>query len=320
MNRVALAAALAVMIVLGAWVAAPARVAGAQTAGLRLEPLGDSITYGTQSSTGNGYRQNLRNELTGEGYVLDFVGSVRAGAMADADNEGHRGLRIDQIAALTDSSLATYKPNVVTLMAGTNDMVQAFQESTAPARISALVDRIVADDPSATVLVANLIVGTRARLAAGAPAFNATIPAMVQSKQAAGKHVEFVNTSALTASDLAFDGIHPLDSGYQKIADAFDAGIRAAAAAGWLTTPGSNRGSPAAGITGSNTPASAGSVSTSAPATPPTGRPSRSGRAVTARHRSGAWRIGRRAATRHATERRRIHHTQNAPISAAATM
>ncbi|MFD0636487.1 hypothetical protein ACFQ9X_37820 [Catenulispora yoronensis] len=45
---------------------------------IRLEPLGASITYGYQSSTGNGYRGPLYDELTGEGHQLDFVGSVRA--------------------------------------------------------------------------------------------------------------------------------------------------------------------------------------------------------------------------------------------------
>jgi lysophospholipase L1-like esterase len=232
-------------------VASAQPLATAQVGSLRLEPLGDSITYGTASSTGNGYRQALWNELTGEGYLLDFAGSVKAGTMADPDNEGHPGYRIDQIAALTDASLATYKPNVVTLMAGTNDMVQNYQESTAPARLSALVDQIVADDPTATVLVANLTVGTNANIAAGEPAFNATVPGMVQAKQSAGKHVEFVDMSALTAADLAPDGIHPNDGGYQKMADAFNAGLQRAASAGWITTPISLGGSPTAGAAGS---------------------------------------------------------------------
>jgi lysophospholipase L1-like esterase len=230
----------------GAVVAGSPAQAAVQTATLRLEPLGDSITYGTSSSTGNGYRQMLWNELTGEGHQLDFVGSVKAGPMSDPDNEGHPGLRIDEIANLTDSSLATYKPNVITLMAGTNDMVQNFQVSTAPTRLSSLIDKIVADDPRATVLVANLVIGTNANIAALEPAYNATIPGIVSSKQSAGKHVAFVNMSALTAADLAPDGIHPVDSGYQKMADAFNAGIQTAASNGWISAPVAN-GGPTAG-------------------------------------------------------------------------
>ncbi|MHA6764025.1 ricin-type beta-trefoil lectin domain protein [Streptacidiphilus sp. PAMC 29251] len=225
----------------------PARAAvpAATASSLRLEPLGDSITYGYQSSTGNGYRGPLWNELAAEGHQLDFVGSVKGGTMSDPDNEGHSGWRIDQIAAITDSSLATYKPNVITLMIGTNDLGQNYQVSTAPARLSALVDQIVRDDPSATVLVANLIVSTNTVVAPAEPAYNATIPTMVAAKQAAGKHVAFVDMSALTTADL-YDALHPNDGGYQKMADAWNKGIQAADAAGWITPPVAN-GSPTPG-------------------------------------------------------------------------
>jgi lysophospholipase L1-like esterase len=212
------------------------RAATDVTSSLRLEPMGDSITYGYQSSTGNGYRGPLWDELTGEGHPLDFVGSVQGGTMPDPDNEGHSGWRIDQLAAITDSSLATYKPNVVTLMIGTNDMGQDYQVSTAPARLEALVDQIVNDDPTVTVLLANLIVSTNTVVEANEPAFNAAIPGIVQSEQAAGKHVAFVDMSALTTADLA-DALHPNDAGYQLMADAWNKGIQAADAAGWITPP-----------------------------------------------------------------------------------
>lgn len=207
--------------------------AAARAARLRLEPLGDSITYGQQSSTGNGYRGPLWNELTREGHPLDFVGSVRAGSMADPDNEGHPGWRIDQIAGIADSSLARYKPTVVMLMVGANDLIQNFQVSTAPDRLSALVDQIVADDPTATVLVANLLVSTNANIARAEPAYNMTIPTMVQSKQSDGKHVVFVDMGVVTAADLA-DGEHPTDGGYQKMAAAWSSAIKAAVARGWI--------------------------------------------------------------------------------------
>jgi lysophospholipase L1-like esterase len=251
MNKRAMAPLVTLLLAVGVVLTTGAPASAAvQTASLRLQPLGDSITYGTDSSTGNGYRQPLWDELTGEGHLLDFVGTVRAGIMADPDNEGHPGYRIDQIAALTDASLATYKPNVVALMAGTNDLIQNYQVSTAPARLSALVDQIVADDPTATVLVANLIVGTNANIAAFEPAYNATIPGMVAAKQAAGKHVALVNMSALTAADLDPDGIHPNDGGYQKMADAWNTAVQAAASNGWITAPVANGIAPTGGVAG----------------------------------------------------------------------
>jgi lysophospholipase L1-like esterase len=241
MSALALVAALAVA---GGGASARATTvvgatAAAQTSVLRVEPLGDSITYGYQSSTGNGYRGPLWDELTAEGHPLDFVGSVRAGTMSDPDNEGHSGWRIDQIAGIADSSLATYKPNVVTLMIGTNDLGQNYQVSTAPARLNALVDQILRDAPSATVLVANLIVSTNTVVAPLRPAYNAAVAAMVSGKQAAGERVALVDMSALSTADL-FDALHPNDGGYQKMADAWNTGIQAADAAGrWPSSPAS---------------------------------------------------------------------------------
>lgn len=53
---------------------------------LRIQPLGDSITYGFQSSDNNGYRLQLLSDLSGSKVV--YVGSVRNGDMADNFNEG----------------------------------------------------------------------------------------------------------------------------------------------------------------------------------------------------------------------------------------
>jgi lysophospholipase L1-like esterase len=214
---------------------------------LRVEPLGDSLTYGSHSSTGNGYRGPLWEELTGEGYRLDFVGSVREGTMADPDNEGHPGWRIDAIQGLT-GTVSTNRPNVVTLMAGTNDLVQNHDVSTAPSRLNTLVDTILSDDPGVTVLVANLITSTDPNVAAAVPAYNAAIPPIVQADQAAGKHVALVDMSAVALSDLV-DPYHPGDPGYQKMADAWNKGFQTAAAAGWITAPAAV-GGPTAGATG----------------------------------------------------------------------
>lgn len=60
------------------------------------------------------------------------------------------------------------------------------------------------------------------------PAYNAAVALMVQSKQAAGKHVGFADMSAVTASDLV-DPYHP---GYQKMADDWNKAVLSAAANG----------------------------------------------------------------------------------------
>jgi lysophospholipase L1-like esterase len=226
-----------------------AKPAAAAAATLRVMPLGDSITWGVGSSTGNGYRAPLWNELSAEGHAPDFVGTLQAGTMSDPDNEGHSGWRIDQIAGIADSTLATYKPNVVTLEIGTNDLNQNYQVSTATTRLHSLVDQITADDPGVTVLLASVIISTNSVEEPNRPAFNQAIPGIVQAEQAAGKHVGYVDMGSLTAADLA-DALHPNDGGYQKMADAFNAGVQAADSAGWITPPAAAGGAVTSGIAG----------------------------------------------------------------------
>ncbi|WP_225851301.1 SGNH/GDSL hydrolase family protein [Streptomyces sp. HPF1205] len=243
----ALAAALAVGAALPAAAAtteahtSASAAAAATPATLRLMPLGDSITWGYASPSGNGYRGYLYNDLAGEGHSLDFVGSLRNGTMSDPDNEGHSGWRIDQIAGIADSVLATYQPNVVTLEIGTNDLNGNYQVSTATDRLKSLIDQITRDVPNATVLVGTLIVSTSGTEEASRPGFNAKLPGIVQGEQAAGKHVSLVDMSALTTADLA-DSLHPNDNGYRKMADAFNSAVQAADAAGWITSPGGGGG------------------------------------------------------------------------------
>ncbi|MEU3342122.1 ricin-type beta-trefoil lectin domain protein [Streptomyces sp. NPDC002144] len=216
---------------------------------LRLMPLGDSITWGVGSPSGNSYRGFLWNQLSAEGHALDFVGSGRNGTMSDPDNEGHSGWRIDQIAGIADSVLARYRPNVVTLEIGTNDLNGNYQVPTAPDRLHALIDQITRDLPDVTVLLGTVIVSTSGTEEAVRPAFNAKLPGIVQAEQAAGKHVRLVDMSALTSADLS-DALHPNDNGFRKMADAFNTAVQAVDAAGWIKPPGSAGAEVRSGVAG----------------------------------------------------------------------
>ncbi|WP_329327539.1 ricin-type beta-trefoil lectin domain protein [Streptomyces mirabilis] len=254
----ALAAALTAALGVAAAALPAAAVAGTGTevpssaaapAALRVMPLGDSITWGVGSPSGNSCRDFLGSQLAAEGHTVDFVGSGRNGTMSDPDNEGHSGWRIDQIAGIADSVLARYRPNVVTLEIGTNDLNGNYQIPTAPDRLRALIDQITRDAPDATVLVGTVIVSTSGTEEANRSAFNAKLPGIVQDEQNAGKHVRLVDMSALTSADLS-DSLHPNDSGFRKMADAFNAGVQAADAAGWIKPPVSVGGEVRSAIAG----------------------------------------------------------------------
>ena len=213
-----------------------AALAPAHGATIRLMPLGASATEGYESSDGNGYRKTLYDRLIAQGNPTDFVGSLRNGNAFDPDHEGHSGFRIDQVASLLNGVLAIYKPNLVTLHIGTNDMGQNYQVATAPDRLGAMIDQILAGSPGVTVVVAQIIPSADNAIQARINAYNARIPGIVQARANAGKHVYMVSMGSVTRSDLNSDGVHPTDGGYQKMANVFYDGVQQVIAKGWVTS------------------------------------------------------------------------------------
>jgi lysophospholipase L1-like esterase len=227
--------------------------------GVRVMPLGDSITEGTQVP--GGYRIGLWQRLVNGGYRVDFVGSQFNGPanLGDHDHEGHPGWRIDQIDANIVSWLNTYQPHTVLLHIGTNDVLQNYNVSGAPARLSTLIDHITATAPSAEVFVAQIIPLANAGQESAVRTFNAAIPGIVQSKASSGKHVHLVDMhSALTASDLT-DGIHPTAAGYDKMAATWYSAL--------LSVPGS------IGSAGGTSPSPSSASPTASPSATPSSTP-----------------------------------------------
>ncbi|MFC7531776.1 ricin-type beta-trefoil lectin domain protein [Actinoplanes sp. GCM10030250] len=213
-----LAAVLATALTLIGAVPPTGASAAESNGGVRVMPLGDSITEGTQVP--GGYRTGLWQRVSGAGYRVDFVGSQFNGpaALGDHDHEGHPGWRIDQIDANITGWLGSTSPRTVLLHIGTNDVLQNFNLSTAPARLSTLIDRITTAAPSADVFVATIIPLASAGQEAAARTFNSALPGIVQNKVNSGKRVHLVDMhAALTTADL-IDGIHPTAGGYDKMA------------------------------------------------------------------------------------------------------
>ena len=192
----------------------------ASNTGIKIMPLGDSITYGEGSSTEGGYRFQLWNDLRAHGFPIDFVGSVQTGpASFDRENEGHPGWKINQIAARVVNWLMTYRPSIILLHIGTNDFVKNDDPAQAPARLSYLLNLITTTLPGVTVIVAQILPLARsARLNAEVVAYNATIPRIVQADVAKGKHVHYVDMYHVVPPSMLPDQIHPNDTGYALMA------------------------------------------------------------------------------------------------------
>jgi len=215
----------AVAVVVGAVVHAPA--AGAESnGGVRVMPLGDSITEGTQVP--GGYRIGLWQRLASGGYRVDFVGSQFNGPsnLGDHDHEGHPGWRIDQIDANIAGWLRNSSPRTVLLHIGTNDVLQNYNVSGAPGRLSTLIDHITAGAPDADVFVAQIIPLANSGQESAVRTFNAAIPGIVQSKVSAGKHVHLVDMHSVVSTSELIDGVHPTAGGYDKMAAAWYSALR----------------------------------------------------------------------------------------------
>ncbi len=205
----------------------------AHSQNLRVMPLGDSITSGFRSSNNNGYRGPLYDQLVGQVKTLDFVGSIRDGVMSDPEHEGHSGWRIDQIASIATGAITQYRPNIVLLHIGSNDLNGNFQVDTAPNRLAALIDQIFAAAPDATVLVAAIIRSSNDTTESRIISYNNQTRFTVESRANQGKHIALVSMDSVTNADLS-DGLHPNDAGYKKMADAWNAGVKLVIAKGWV--------------------------------------------------------------------------------------
>lgn len=194
--------------------AAPAAIAESN-GGVRIMPLGDSITHG--HNIPGGYRVNLWQHLATGGYTVDFVGSQFNGPpeLGDHDHQGHSGWRIDQLRSNIDGWLAASDPRTIMLQIGTNDVNQNYDLANAPARLSGLIDRILQQKPRIELFVATITPESSPDLEARVKTFNAALPGIVNSK---GPQVHLVDMhKALTVADLA-DGVHPNAGGYAKMA------------------------------------------------------------------------------------------------------
>ncbi|WP_306317124.1 MULTISPECIES: GDSL-type esterase/lipase family protein [unclassified Streptomyces] len=210
---------------------------------LRVMPLGDSITAGVESSDNNGYRGALYarlRETVADGQV-DFTGSQRRGTMPDLDHEGHPGWRIDEIAEVAACTVPQYRPNVITLHAGTNDFNQNYELDSAPERMKSLITRLHKDSPKAVVVVAKVLPTGKAGLQPRIDAFNAELPGIVADLRAQGQRVVLTDTGDISVGDGLESDAHPDDAGYAKLGGDFYSGIEDAARKGWIEKPDPSR-------------------------------------------------------------------------------
>ena len=204
---------------------------------LRILPLGDSITKGEGSSDGNGYRSVLRDSIVAGGNSIRYIGRVKPGNMTNNDNEGHRGFPIGSVGNTGEPDFLL-RPNIVLLMAGTNDVRFNFNLDTTLETLGKLVDRIVVRCPDAAVLVATITPLLEPPLEAKRVAYNSAVRSVVKARGEAGNQVALVDMGKVMPNHInSTDMIHPNDEGYRLIAAAWLEAIQAAGKKGWIREP-----------------------------------------------------------------------------------
>jgi lysophospholipase L1-like esterase len=230
--------------------------------GLRILPLGDSITRGSylaknnDTSTGlphpdgGGWRKPLQDNLRAAGMVFDFVGELNYAAFGrdcavdpqfDPDHHGLAGfsntgiLKGGMVPTLPDvlASLGVKKiqvPGIVDVLKKHQpDLILLMSGANgfdAPARDQLI--RTIGETSTAHLFVATILPQKAPR--AGwekVDAYNASLPAIVAKQKAAGKRITLVDMhDAITTDDLLPDGVHPNQAGMNKMAATWFAALR----------------------------------------------------------------------------------------------
>ncbi|HYQ44191.1 MAG TPA: SGNH/GDSL hydrolase family protein [Polyangiaceae bacterium] len=193
----------------------------------KVLPLGDSITFGTPTNNG-GYRVELFTKAVADNLHLTFVGSQSNGpAMVSGKpfpkgNEGYPGITTANLDSQHVKGTALKDmPNIILLHIGTNNVSQA----NAASDLEKIVDDLVAAAPNSLLAVASIIPLPNASSAVDK--YNAGIPALVEKKATAGKHVIFVDQFKDFPTSELTDGVHPTDAkGYPRMGDKWYAAIK----------------------------------------------------------------------------------------------
>jgi len=205
--------------------------ASPSTDALRFMALGDSITHGVTRDSAKSYRHDLTRLLSNAGCRYSMVGSQQTNLGHRAfvsPHEGYNGHRADHFLTGLNNfagnnegvsvAVNRYRPNVVLLHLGTNDMLQNQVVENTVAEIDQVISTLL--DAGADVLVANVI-----------PVFFGGVQSRVRQlgdqlqsyvAQLGNSRVRLVDVrSGFTNSMMLSDNLHPNPAGEAHIASAF---------------------------------------------------------------------------------------------------
>jgi acyl-CoA thioesterase I len=191
--------------------------------GIRIMPLGDSITQGDRNH--NSYRRSLWFKLREAGYDVNFVGSTRSNYLGNApnpdfdqDHEGHWGWEADEVLAQIDGWTEQAKPEIVLIHLGTNDILRGQSFESTIAELRSLIQTMRKRNPNLKILLAQLIPSQGSETLT--QQFNQQIFVLARSLNSKDSPVILVDQfTGFNVSRDTYDGLHPNESGEQKMAN-----------------------------------------------------------------------------------------------------
>lgn len=203
------------------------------TGSCKIMPFGDSITQGY--NVAGGYRAPLLHLALAAEREITFVGSANDYSVPTVDgvtfprnHEGHGGYTIEGnmgISQFVGTSIPNYKPHIITLMIGTNDINGNNNVSDAPNRLGKLLDAIFMRDANILVVLAQIVPTRSDGTNNVVKTYNAALPNLVSTRVAKGQHIVLVDIYAAFTKDanykqsLLADNLHPSQAGYNLMAD-----------------------------------------------------------------------------------------------------
>lgn len=205
---------------------------------VRILPLGDSITHGVccnqPTIPSSGYRAPLAQLLKQAEMPFEFVGSLKDGTddLEDRDHEGHDGWSTHRLREIVEDRVTEFRPDIILLMAGTNDLAKSDDPESEPARAAesfgALLDLIADVSSEAVILVAPIppIIFKEEYWPVVVAQYNAAIRLEVHRRNSDGRRVIWAPVT--WSNDLVSDRVHPTSTGYQLLARAWADAISSA--------------------------------------------------------------------------------------------
>lgn len=215
---------------LASLVATPATDLARKETPITIMPLGDSIT-----ALKDGYRYPLMQKLTGAGYRVEFVGSMRNGGQPDSpfgilSHEGHGGKTVQFIAENMREYYTAHPADVLLIHAGHNQFADQKPIPGVVAATREIITTARAINPKVVIFLAQVITSGKLPKYSYIPELNVELAKLAAELNTPEQPIYLVDQAEGFdwTVDTTEDKVHPVAAGGEKMAQKWFQAIEAA--------------------------------------------------------------------------------------------